>query len=91
LADHPLRSRAAERVKLRESSADTARAVGGRQKEGGASSMVTLFAYLDCTTGSIILQAIMGGFAGVMVLARVGWRSIMSRFAVRTEKEHPVE
>jgi hypothetical protein len=38
-----------------------------------------MFAYLDAGTGSMILQAIMGGFAGLMVLTRLAWQSFCSR------------
>lgn len=41
--------------------------------------MLHLFAYLDAGTGSMLLQALMGGFAGLMVLSRVAWRSFFSR------------
>jgi len=34
------------------------------------------FAYLDPGTGSMLLQAIVGGSAGVMVLVRHFWRTI---------------
>jgi hypothetical protein len=40
-----------------------------------------MFAYLDAGTGSMILQALMGGFAGLMVLVRVAWLSYFSRSA----------
>ena len=43
--------------------------------------MLHLFAYLDAGTGSMILQALMGGFAGLMVLSRVAWQSFFSRSA----------
>ena len=41
--------------------------------------MLHLFAYLDAGTGSMILQALMGGFAGLMVLSRIAWQSFFSR------------
>ena len=41
--------------------------------------MLHLFAYLDAGTGSMILQALMGEFAGLMVLSRVAWQSFFSR------------
>lgn len=43
--------------------------------------MLHVFAYLDAGTGSMILQAIMGGFAGLMVLSRVAWQSFVNRSA----------
>lgn len=35
-----------------------------------------IFAYLDPGTGSMLLQAIVGGSAGVMVLVRHFWRTV---------------
>jgi hypothetical protein len=43
--------------------------------------MLHVFAYLDAGTGSMILQALMGGFAGLVVLSRVVWQSFFSRSA----------
>ncbi len=40
-----------------------------------------MFAYLDAGTGSILLQALMGGFAGVMVLSKLAWQSFVGRRA----------
>ena len=34
-----------------------------------------LFAYLDAGSGSLILQMLVGGFAGVVALFRYRWRS----------------
>lgn len=39
------------------------------------------FAYLDPATGSMILQAILGGVAGAMVVGRVYWHKIKSFFS----------
>jgi len=50
--------------------------------------MLHVFAYLDAGTGSMILQALMGGFAGLMVLSRVAWQAFVSRSAgVETQEE----
>ena len=38
--------------------------------------MCHLFAYLDAGTGSMLLQAMIGGFAGLMVLSRVTWHAL---------------
>jgi hypothetical protein len=43
--------------------------------------MLHLFAYLDAGTGSMLLQALMGGFAGLMVVGRVAWQSFIRRSA----------
>jgi len=42
-------------------------------------SFVTTFAYLDPGTGSMLLQAIVGGSAGFYVFARHVWRSFRYR------------
>ncbi len=42
-------------------------------------SFVTTFAYLDPGTGSMLLQAIVGGSAGIYVFARHVWRSFRYR------------
>lgn len=41
--------------------------------------MMSIFAYLDAGTGSILLQALMGGFAGLMVVSKLAWQSILKR------------
>ena len=41
--------------------------------------MFHLFAYLDAGTGSMILQALMGGFAGLVVLSKLAWQSYFNR------------
>lgn len=38
-----------------------------------------LFAYLDPGSGSLLLQALVGGSAGVMVLARYVWQTYVTR------------
>ena len=38
-------------------------------------NMITTLAYLDPGAGSLLLQAIVGGTAGLMVFARHLWRS----------------
>jgi hypothetical protein len=40
--------------------------------------MTTIFAYLDAGTGSMILQALMGGVAGLLVGAKLFGRRVMS-------------
>jgi hypothetical protein len=49
--------------------------------------MACLFAYLDAGTGSMILQALMGGFAGFMVLSRVVWQTILPRLGTSARDE----
>ena len=42
-------------------------------------SFSPIFAYLDPGTGSMLLQAIVGGSAGLFVFARHVWRSFRYR------------
>jgi hypothetical protein len=47
-------------------------------------------AYLDPGSGSLILQAVVAGAAGVLVAFKLGWRRITDRFRKRpvdAEKE----
>jgi len=47
-------------------------------------------AYLDPGSGSLIIQAVVGGVAGVLVMFKFGWQRIISRFRKRpvdAEKE----
>ncbi|OGR90017.1 MAG: hypothetical protein A2992_00500 [Elusimicrobia bacterium RIFCSPLOWO2_01_FULL_59_12] len=37
-------------------------------------------AYLDAGTGSMIIQLLLGGAAGLAVLLRMGWRRLRDRF-----------
>lgn len=45
------------------------------------------YAYLDPGTGSIILQVVLGGTAGVMVIAKLYWSQVKSFFMRRSEKK----
>ncbi len=38
-----------------------------------------ILAYLDPGTGSIVVQAVVAGLAGVGVMLRLGWRRLASR------------
>ena len=49
--------------------------------------MCALFGYLDPGTGSMLMQALMGGFAGFMVLSRLVWKSVLPRLLGRTVQE----
>jgi hypothetical protein len=49
--------------------------------------MTTVLAYLDPGSGSMILQAIAAGLAGVAVTAKLWWRRLL-RF-LRIRKEEP--
>ena len=41
--------------------------------------MFTLLAYFDPSTGSLLLQALVGGFGGLAVLGRYLWMQLNSR------------
>jgi hypothetical protein len=49
--------------------------------------MALILAYLDAGTGSILLQALMGGMAGIMVLSKFAWQSLLHR---RSKDNEPV-
>ncbi len=40
--------------------------------------MVSLFAYFDPSAGSLLLQALVGGFGGIVVLGRYLWMQLAS-------------
>lgn len=42
-------------------------------------------AYLNPESGSLLLQALLGGFAGLAVLGRLYWRRITARFSRRRD------
>ncbi len=41
------------------------------------------FAYLDAGSGSVILQAIIGGTAAVAIMGKLWWRRILSLLRIR--------
>ncbi len=45
------------------------------------------YAYLDAGTGSMLLQLILGGFAGLLVIIKIYWRNLMALFKSRDEDE----
>jgi hypothetical protein len=47
------------------------------------------FAYLDAGSGSLLLQALMGGFAGFVVVSRMVWQSFFRRPASVAGHEEP--
>lgn len=59
-------------------------------------SATTAHAYLDAGTGSMILQILLGGLAGVMVAGRLYWHKLLVLVGVRhsapeaEEKEKPL-
>lgn len=44
---------------------------------------MTVFAYLDAGTGSLIVQILVGGFAGAAVFVKYRWHSIRGWFSQR--------
>jgi hypothetical protein len=63
-------------------------------KLGMASAFVgmlssTAFAYLDPGTGSIILQVLLGGVAGVALAGKLYWHKLLAFFGVR--KDEPAQ
>ena len=50
----------------------------------------SVFAYLDPGSGSMILQAVLGGVAAAGVIARLYWRRLMKLLRIRrADEEHP--
>jgi hypothetical protein len=45
------------------------------------------YAYLDPGTGSIILQVLLGGVAGVMLAGKLYWEKFLSLFGMRRKVE----
>lgn len=45
------------------------------------------YAYLDPGTGSMILATILGGVAGLLVMAKVFWHRILAAFGVGKQDE----
>ena len=48
-------------------------------------------AYLDPGTGSMLLQLLLGGVAGFVVLMKMGWRRILGFLGLRKEESAPPE
>ncbi|MEV4537039.1 hypothetical protein AB0J82_25000 [Asanoa sp. NPDC049518] len=53
--------------------------------------MESHLAYLDAGSGSLIVQALVAGTAGVVVAAKLYWRRVTSVFRRKTPAEAPVE
>ncbi|RIW41723.1 hypothetical protein D3H59_25300 [Micromonospora endophytica] len=52
----------------------------GIETASGKERSVHHLAYLDAGSGSLIVQAVVGGIAGVAVAAKLYWRRLVSRF-----------
>ena len=53
----------------------------------GLSSIQPAHAYMDPGTGSMILQIILGGVAGMMIAGKLFWHRLLILFRIR--KENP--
>ena len=49
------------------------------------------YAYLDPSSGSVMLQIVLGGIAGLAVIVRLYWHQLLTFLGVRKEKETPSE
>lgn len=50
-------------------------------------SEARLEAYIDPGSGSMLLQLLLGGAAGIAVILRLGWRRLLERFGPTRFKE----
>ena len=59
----------------------------------GAAMPLTVFAYLDPGTGSMLLQVILGGIAAVGVALKLGWHKIRAAlgFAKKSDEDEETE
>lgn len=48
-------------------------------------------AYLDAGTGSMILQVLLGGIAGLMVVGKLYWHKLLVMLRVRSDAAPPEE
>jgi hypothetical protein len=64
------------------SGVDRRRRTGTRVEKGF--EMNSVIAYLDPSTGSLIVQALVGGFSGLVVLGRYLWIRLTERKPVQT-------
>ncbi|WP_265516730.1 hypothetical protein [Nitratireductor luteus] len=46
-------------------------------------------AYLDAGTGSMILQVVLGGVAGLAIAGRLYWHKFLSLFGIEPRKSEP--
>jgi hypothetical protein len=45
------------------------------------------YAYVDPGAGSMVLQLLLGGVAGIAVLIRLSWQRLLERFNLRKPKD----
>lgn len=48
-------------------------------------------AYLDAGTGSMILQLLLGGIAGIAIAAKLYWYRLLSLFGVKSKTDRAAE
>jgi len=48
-------------------------------------------AYLDAGTGSMILQVLLGGIAGLAIAGKLYWHRFLTAIGIRREAPQPVE
>lgn len=51
---------------------------------------MSLFAYLDPGSGSILLQALLGGVAAVAITGKLWWARLLQILRIRRPEDHPV-
>lgn len=51
--------------------------------------MSSAIAYIDPGTGSLLLQALAGGFAGVAVVGKLYWRRLLRLLRIRKPEDEP--
>jgi len=51
------------------------------------SSANSAFAYLDAGSGSMIMQILLGGLAGIAVILKLFWRRILAIFGINRQKK----
>ena len=49
--------------------------------------MLSILAYLDAGSGSLIVQLLVGGFAAVAVTVKLYWRRLLTLLHLRREEE----
>jgi hypothetical protein len=52
---------------------------------------VSAYAYLDGASGSIIVQALIGGIVGIGVLAKMYWQGLLIKLGIRKPAEEEPE
>lgn len=51
---------------------------------------MTLLAYLDAGSGSVLLQALLGGAAALAVTGKLWWSRVLSLLRIRRPEPEPV-